>query len=119
MGIYAFGERTPGRNQVKPGDWICFYATGKGVVAHAQLTSVPEKMSHPSVRHSEQYPWIFHVDKPQLYLDAPIVIDVALRRRLEALQHRDADKSWAWFVQATHRISVHDFKTLTRQREEE
>ena len=31
---YAFGERTPGRKHLTPGDWICFYETGKGVVAH-------------------------------------------------------------------------------------
>ncbi|MBI4302700.1 MAG: EVE domain-containing protein, partial [Chloroflexi bacterium] len=31
--VYAFGERTPGRKHLKAGDWICFYATGKGVVA--------------------------------------------------------------------------------------
>jgi len=35
--IYAFGERTPGTRQLNPGDWICFYATTKGVVAHAQV----------------------------------------------------------------------------------
>ena len=44
-GVYAFGERTPGRNQIKPGDWMCFYAIGKGVVAHAQVSSAPEKMN--------------------------------------------------------------------------
>jgi hypothetical protein len=26
--IYAFGENTPGRKRIKPGDWICFYANG-------------------------------------------------------------------------------------------
>lgn len=41
--IYAFGERTPGRKHLKPEDWICFYATGKGVVAHAKVLTRPEK----------------------------------------------------------------------------
>jgi hypothetical protein len=57
--IYAFGERTPGRRHIKPGDWICFYATGKGVVAHAKVASVPRKEANPNVRHSDRYPWIF------------------------------------------------------------
>jgi hypothetical protein len=41
--IYASGERTPGRKHIKPGDWICFYATTKGVMAHARITMKAEK----------------------------------------------------------------------------
>ena len=41
--LYAFGERTPGRGKLKPGDWMCFYASGKGVAAHAKVSSAPEK----------------------------------------------------------------------------
>jgi hypothetical protein len=63
-GIYAFSERTPGRKRFKPGDWIAFYATGKGIVAHAQVTSAPEHNPHPKVRHAEQYPWVFRVGVP-------------------------------------------------------
>jgi hypothetical protein len=113
-GIYAFSERTPGRKRFKPGDWIAFYATGKGIVAHAQVTSAPEYKLHPRVRHPEQYPWVFRVGSPRLYLEEPIVIDVPLRRQLEAFQHRDEEKSWAWYVQATHRVTAHDFQVLTR-----
>ena len=36
-GIYAFGERTPRRKELKAGDRMCFYAAGKGVVAHATV----------------------------------------------------------------------------------
>lgn len=114
-GIYAFGERTPGRSQVQPGDWICFYAAGKGIVAHAQVVSAPEKMVHPSVRHPDQYPWVFRVEHAHLYVDEPIVLDAALRRQLEAFQHRDEEKSWAWFVQSTHRVTAHDCTVLTQR----
>ena len=113
-GIYAFSERTPGRKRFKPGDWIAFYATGKGIVAHAQVTSAPENNPHPSVRHAEQYPWVFRVGSPRLYLEEPVVIDAPLRRQLEAFHNRDEEKSWAWFVQATHRVTAHDFPVLTR-----
>jgi len=112
--IYAFGERTPGRKHLKPGDWICFYATAKGVIAHAKVTSSPEKKKHARVRHPEKYPWTFRLDNTRLYLEEPIVIDAATRTRLEAFKGRDPDQSWAWFVQATRRISEQDFKTLTR-----
>jgi hypothetical protein len=113
-GIYAFSERTPGRKRFKPGDWLAFYATGKGIVAHAQVTSAPENNPHPSVRHAEQYPWVFRVGSPRLYLEEPVVIDAPLRGQLEAFHNRDEEKSWAWFVQATHRVTSHDFKVLTR-----
>ena len=115
--IYAFGERTPGRKHLKPGDWICFYATGKGVVAHARVTSTPEHKPHPKIRHPERYPWAFRVDDVHLYPDKPVVINAALRSNLDAFQGRDPNKSWAWFVQATRRISEHDFQILTRQQE--
>jgi hypothetical protein len=59
--LYAFGDRTPGRRNLKPGDWIAFYETEKGVVAHAQIMSSPERKPHPSVRHPEAYPWTFSV----------------------------------------------------------
>lgn len=113
-GVYAFGERTPGRNRLKPGHWICFYAVGKGVIAHARVASCPEKKPHPRVRHREKFPWTFLVNKTHLYLDKPVVIDAAMRAKLEAFRGRDLEGSWAWFVQATHKITENDFKTLTR-----
>lgn len=111
--IYAFGERTPGRRHLKAGDWICFYATGRGVVAHAKVTSAPEKKRHHRVRHPERYPWVFGLDNVDLHLEQPIVIDAAVRGRLDAFRGRDPDKSWAWFVQATRKITEHDFSILT------
>ncbi len=114
-GIYAFGERTPGRRHLKAGDWICFYATTNGVVAHAQATSSPENRRDPRVRDPEKYPWVFQLDDAELYLDDPVVIDASLRSELDAFEGRDLNKSWAWFVQATRRISQHDFNILTRR----
>lgn len=116
--IYAFGERTPGPKHLRPGDWICFYATAKGVIAHAKVTSSPENKKHLRVRHPEKYPWTFRFDNIRLYLEEPVVIDGVTRTRLEAFKDRDTDKSWAWLVQATRRISERDFETLTRQRTE-
>lgn len=112
--IYAYGERTPGRRRLKPGDWICFYATGTGVIAHARVASNPEKRVHPKVRNAEKYPWVFRLNEVRLYLREPVVLDAALRARLEAFQGRDSGKSWSWFVQATRRVSRSDFELLTR-----
>jgi len=114
-GIYAFGERTPRRRELKAGDRMCFYATGKGVVAHASVSSAPQKQLHPSVRHSDKYPWIFRVEGVQLYFDEPIAVDAEMRSRLEAFKSRDLNKAWSWFVQATRKITEQDFGALTRK----
>jgi hypothetical protein len=112
--IYAYGERTPGRKQIKPGDWLCFHASGKGVIAHAKVMSMPEKRSHPKVVHPDKYPWTFRVGEATLYLDNPVIINAEVRARLQAFQNRDLDKSWGWFVQATRKITANDFNILIR-----
>jgi len=112
--IYAFGERTPGRTHIKPGDWLSFYATGKGVVAHARVTSSPEKSPDPRLEHPEDFPYTFRIQEQQLYLETPVILNAALRQQLDAFRGRDPDKPWAWFVQATHKVSEQDFRRLTR-----
>jgi hypothetical protein len=112
--VYAFGERTPGRTHLKPGDWICFYATGIGVIAHAKVSSKPKRQPHPRVRNSEKYPWVFAITNTNLYVETPVIIDAALRSQLEAFNGRDLTKSWAWFVQTTRQITKQDFDLLTR-----
>jgi len=117
IGIYAFGERTPGRTTIKPGDWMCFYSCGAGVVAHCQVASSPERKPHPKVRLSEKYPWTFKVRDAKLYLDRPVAIDASLRERLDAFSHADARKPWGWFVVTTRVLSKRDFLLLTGQSE--
>ena len=113
-GIYAFGERTPGRKHVKQGDWICFYANGKGVVAHASVSTAPENKPDQRVRHPQDYPYTLHVEDQRFYAENPVVVDATVRQQLDAFRGRDPDKSWAWFVQATRKISEHDFRVLAR-----
>lgn len=110
--VWAFGERTPGRARVKPGDWVCFYVVTKGVIAHARFASKPERKPHPGV--TKEYPWLVQLADVKLYPDAPVVIDAALRAQLDAFKGRDPGGSWSWFVQTTRRLSEHDFKLLTR-----
>lgn len=112
--IYAFGEETPGRKLIKPGDWICFYATGKGVIAHAKIVARPEKKPHRSIRHPDKYPWTFQLDSPVLYPETPVVINAEARNNLDAFRGRDPNKPWAWFVQATHKLTEHDFNLLIK-----
>ena len=112
--VYAFGDKTPGRKALKAGDWICFYESTNGVVAHAMVASKPERNPHKAIRRKEVFPWTFKLKNAKLYLDDPVVIDAQLRLQLDAFKDRDPNKPWAWFVQSTHRVSERDFKTLTR-----
>ncbi len=114
-GIYAFGDRTPGRKRVKRGDMICFYESGKGVVAHARITTKPERKPHASLDNPEMYPWTFKVDNSKFYFEKPVVIDVELRSKLNYFKGRDLSRPWAWFVQVTRKIDGHDFELLTRK----
>ena len=111
--LYAFGERTPGRKHIKPEDRICFYESGNGVVAHATVASKPERKPHPQLRHPDLYPWTFKVKNMELYFESPIIITAELRSRLDRFKDRNPQKHWAWFVQATHRVSKNDFEILT------
>jgi hypothetical protein len=113
--MYAFGDHTPGRSSIRPDDWICFYASGIGVIAHAKVASSPERKPHPKIRHSERYPWTFKLKDTQLYLKKPIVIDASVREQMDEFRGRDPNKRWAWFVQATRKITEKDFKLLTKQ----
>ena len=114
-GVYAFSERTPGRTKLKPGDRICFYASGTGVIAHATVATIPAKKTHKKIRHPEKYPYLFGLKEAKLYLDNPVVIDQGLRAKLEAFEGREPQKSWAWFVQGTRSLVEGDFALLTRE----
>ena len=92
-----------------------FYASGKGVVAHATVASSPERKLRPEVRHSDKYPWTFQLRDSKLYLEDPIVLDEQKRSELDAFANRDPARPWAWLVQATRRLTRHDFDLLTRR----
>jgi hypothetical protein len=113
-GIYAFGERTPGRTHIKPGNSICFYATGTGVVAHANVASAPERTRDQRLEHPDDYPHVFKIKNQRLYIDNPVVLNASLRQQLDAFKSRDPERPWAWFVQATRKVSPQDFRLLTR-----
>ena len=112
--VYAFGERTPGRRHLNPGDMICFYASGNGVVAHAKVASKPEKKKHELTRHPDKYPWLFQLKNQKLYLDSPVIIDTSMRSQLEAFEDIDPNRAWGWFVTSTRKLSENDFRILTR-----
>jgi hypothetical protein len=115
-GWYVFGDKTPGRKALKPGDRIAFYESGVGVVAEAEVASLPERKEIPFARSSAEFPWAFRVRDVRFFFDDPVVIDGDLRARLEAFRGRDPAQSWSWLVQGTHKVNEHDFGVLVGRR---
>ena len=109
--LYAFGESTYRNTGIGPGDKICFYAAGKGVVADAKVASYPKNKSNNVIRNSDLYPWVFDLTDCNIYVNTPIVIDKNIRSQLKAFNGRDMN-NWGWFVQYTHEIDQDDFKQL-------
>lgn len=116
--IFGYGKSTPGRKELSPGDQIAFYASGEGVVGHAEVFSQPEKKETPSnylsIPDPEEYPYVFDLCNPKLYADNPVIIDQSLRRKLDAFENSDPSAAWGWFVVSTSKVSEHDFEVLTR-----
>jgi hypothetical protein len=109
--MYAFSDSTPNKERLSPGDWICFYASGRGIVAHARVASRPEKRPELSLKG---YPWYFKLEDTHFYPNSPVVIDAELRSKLEAFKGGDTKGAWGWFVVTTRKVSKHDFEVLTR-----
>lgn len=109
-GQYCWGEKTPYVRNLRPGDRICFYATGNvGIVAKADAASEPEH----SGQKGEAFPMCFRVSNYEP-VNPPTALDADLRSQLEWFDGRDPlGSDWADFVRSTHLISEHDFKLLT------
>lgn len=111
--MYAFSKTTPQKN-LKPGDYICFYASGTGVIAHAKVKTSPKLQPSQIVRDSAKYPYTFELEDISHYPDNPVILDVELRKQLDAFKGKDAQANWGWFVTPTRWVTEHDFKLLTR-----
>ena len=59
------------RSQGSPGDWVCFFVPGKGIVGHAQLASIIED-SAKVVRHARRFSSVYRLASVSLY-ERPIL----------------------------------------------
>lgn len=112
--LFVFGLRTPGRTKIADGDWLCFYAGNRGIVGHARICSPTYQLSEPLIRARVKYSWAVNLDSVSVYPNKPLPLTSDVRAQLDAFKGREASTMWSWFVQATRRISEHDFQILTR-----
>ena|SRR5438128_3014976 len=113
-GIFALGARAPARLRIVPGDHICFYSAGIGVVGDARVTSKPQMKGGNLGAGLQGFPWVFEVEGVRLYLDTPIALDARMRSQLDALRGRE-NRSWSWLVHTTTELSEHDFELVTHK----
>lgn len=113
--VYALGDRSPARKQMKAGDLICFYACGLGIVGHATLSTEPSREVQTTVPIPEQYPWKMLLKDVSLWIEDPMPIDLGVRRKMDAFRGYEADASWGWLLKMTRRITRHDFDVLVRK----
>jgi hypothetical protein len=117
-GYWALGERTPGRKAIQPGDRACFYAAGLyQVVAFADVEGKivipvsPEEWPEPNPQSDALYKMpLANVT----WLSPPTSLDHELRAQLDALAGKDPKRNWGLFFQTSRRLSLADFKRLTR-----
>ncbi len=109
--IFAF----PKHKNLQAGDWICFYAKGVGVVAHARLKTQPLKGTCSDLPDPQEFPWIVKLVRAAIYTHKPTRLTQEKREELDAFHKRDSEANWGWFVWSTHRITKRDFHLLTTQ----
>ena len=109
LGLGLWGVRTKAglRTVLKPGDRCCFYAAGNGVVAEAEVAGPPA--SEPN---ADGY---FPVPLANVrWFAVSIVLDAALRGKLEAFAGKDPEGVWSWSAQGSiRRLTTHDYSLLT------
>jgi len=69
--VLAVGDGDRVRDHGSPGDWVCFFLAGKGIVGHAQLAYLVEEGTS-AVRHAEKFGRIYRLAHLTLY-DRPVV----------------------------------------------
>ncbi len=112
--IYVLKDSTPGKNKIKPGDFICFYRTGKGIIADAQVTTFAKRNPKTVPLGYEEFPWILEVDKVRIYTDNPVFIDKKTYIQLEECKNAKEGYNLGLFVKRTHQITEEDFNLLNK-----
>lgn len=128
--VYAWGANTRYVNDLKLGDWICFYSCASGgIVAYARVetrskrrdTTPPKFRKDVPLHPVEKFPMGFEVNEVKIFANNSIIVNGRICSQLDAFKKRGKKSStWdKWFrgwKRATRRISRNDFLILTGQK---
>ncbi len=112
--LWAFPKRAKNIEKLRPGDYVCIFAAGIGVIAHARIKTKPEyNPNHQKVRNSDEFPWIVQLEDVHFYPDQPVVVKDILSE-LDMAKVLTNQREWGVLVRGFKFITEHDFKLLTR-----
>jgi hypothetical protein len=90
----------------QPGDQLCLYIPGKGVVGHCQVRSVAE--GGTGLRDAHRFTKLLHLEDAVLHVGEPLLLEEAIQLRMRATR-ADRDRN----AHNLTRISPQEFKSLT------
>jgi len=106
---FRFGRHAAAAKRIAPGDLLCFYLSGVGIVATAQAAS---SLSFDDKDSDSRYPFIVGLTSVKIFMVRPIILTPAIRSQLDLLKGKNTAR-WSWMVQTCNQLSRHDFLLLT------
>jgi hypothetical protein len=82
--IFGVAENGNPQNTAQPGDRLCLYIPGKGVVGHCQVRSIAEGAS--GLRDAHRFSKLLHLEDAVLHVNAPVPPEEAMQLRMRALR---------------------------------
>jgi hypothetical protein len=104
--VLGIVDSATGRSAASPGDWVCFYVAGRGVVGHARVTAL--RAGGGGLRDAHRFRQLLQVEEVKLNLGAPVALDSETQLRL-----RTAGLVTSRQAPTLVRISRESFRTLT------
>jgi hypothetical protein len=104
--VFGIVDSATGRSTATPGDWVCFYVAGKGVVGHARIAAL--RAGGGGLRDAHRFRQLLQVEDVKLNLGAPVALDAETQLRL-----RTAGIMTTRPAPTLVRISRESFRVLT------
>ena len=104
--IFGVVENGNPQNIAQPGDRLCLYIPGKGVVGHCQVRSIAEGVT--GLRDAHRFSKLLHLEDAVLHVNDPMPPEEEMQLRMRALR---ADRH----AQQLTLLSAHDFTALIQR----
>jgi hypothetical protein len=101
--IFGVVENGNPQNTAQPGDRLCLYIPGKGVVGHCQVRAIAEGVT--GLRDPHRFSKLLHLEDAILHVNAPVPPEEEMQLRMRALR---ADRH----AHQLTLLSAHDFAAL-------
>jgi hypothetical protein len=108
--IFGVAQNGTANSSAQPGDRLCLYIPGKGVVGHCLVRSIAE--GGTGLRDAHRFSKLLHLEDAVLHVSAPVLLEEEMQLRMRATR-ADRDRN----AHNLMRISQEEFAALTSVRE--